>query len=677
MDISEYFLDVIGKHSKGKFDPSHQELDEMKKILLMLDKKYRDGQSTGLTDDEYDQLHSIYTELTGDIITGEDDERNVRVEHDYPNLKGTLTKVHYVTVLEQLRDPDCIKEYKTLEEWVRKTYQSKGTLGFYKKFDGTSVVLSLDEERRVTKAVTRGYSDSDIGVDKTSLFGGLQINGIVPDVFDGKKVGLKIEALVSTTAYEEMNKKYFNNELADARAAAVSLLSATEWTKQHSDYLTLAPLMIECEGKLYPIMEDEWGPVVVLDMKDIAKKNLPDTLTEVITKVRKKIGKQNFPCDGIVVRWLDEESITKLGRNHSRNVNNFETALKFRPTPYYSTIVDIIQDIGYLGNVSYTAVFNPIQIDGRNISHASIGSLGRMKMFNFAKGDMCRVTLNTVPRIGVDQYTNKMNSQWEDRRNREIIKPITHCPYCHEKLELNDGISRCTNSECPSRVMGKIYNFIQVMKVKGIGPETIEDLFHAKIVTKIEDLFSLKDHFSEIIELDGYGPIAADNIISAMKKIKGSEAQVLGSLGIPGIKIKKAQLLIDSLGMDRILQLEFQTHIIEELTQLKGFGATTAKAFLLGITANKDLLKFLLQHIHILKSEPVSMKVVFTGFRNPDFEKHLMKGGIGVDDSITKNTGLVIALNPNATSGKLKKAKEAGIPILSLVDAYEKFNFKM
>ena len=671
MDPQVYFLEVTNAYNAKKFNPSKEELDQMKKFLRDLDKKYREGKPTGLTDDEYDQLHSIYTEFSGDMITGEDDERNTRVEHDYPNLKGTLTKVHYVTEEEKENDPDIVKEYKTLEEWIRKTFR-KGTLGFYKKIDGTSVVLSLDEYRRVRKAVTRGYADSDLGIDKSSLFNHVTINGVIPEEFDRKRVGLKIEAVVDRTAYEEMNEKFFNGELVDPRAAAVSLLSSQNWTDQHSAYLTLAPLMFECEGEIYPILDGYYGPSVIIETSNISENETIKKLPEAIKIVKEEIDSGDMPCDGIVVRWIDQDSIKALGRNFGRNTNNFETALKFRPTPYYSKIKDILQDIGYMGNVSYTAEFEPIEIDGRTITHASLGSLNRMKMFNFAKGDLCRVTLNTVPRIGIDQHTIQVNKE----NKAEPIQSITHCPYCGKELKIEEGICFCSNPDCSCRIMGKIYNFIEVMKIKGIGPETVEDLYHAGIVKEIQDLFKLKKHFDEILMLERFGPIAATNLIDAMEGVKGTEAQVLGSIGIPGVKTKKAQVLVDALGMDRILQLEFQPHIIAEVSKVKGFGLVTAEKFVQGIVANKKLLKFLLRHIQISKSKPIELKAVFTGVRNPEFENHLLKRGVAVGDSITKDTGLVIALNPSASSGKLKKAREAGIPIVSVAEAMESFNFK-
>jgi hypothetical protein len=50
---------------------------------------------------------------------------------------------------------------------------------------------------------------------------------------------------------------------------------------------------------------------------------------------------------------------------------------------------------------------------------------------------------------------------------------------------------------------------------------------------------------------------------------------------------------------------------------------------------------------------------------------------IAVADSVKKNTKMVIAENPNHLTGKLKKAIDLGIPIVSVPEAYEIFGFKI
>jgi NAD-dependent DNA ligase len=128
--------------------------------------------------------------------------------------------------------------------------------------------------------------------------------------------------------------------------------------------------------------------------------------------------------------------------------------------------------------------------------------------------------------------------------------------------------------------------------------------------------------------------------------------------------------------LDSIFQNDFQVHIIDKLSKIKGLGEATIEKFVKGVTENIELLKFLISHVSIKKEKEVEVHAVFTGFRNPDLEAHLLKGGIAVDDSITKKTGFVIALNPEQSSSKIRKAKELGIPVISLTEAFERFNFK-
>ena len=70
--------------------------------------------------------------------------------------------------------------------------------------------------------------------------------------------------------------------------------------------------------------------------------------------------------------------------------------------------------------------------------------------------------------------------------------------------------------------------------------------------------------------------------------------------------------------------------------------------------------------------------ITFTGFRNPDFEKYLEELGYDVADGLTKSTTHLVAFNPDDSkpTTKIKKAKEYNIPILSIPEAYELFNYR-
>ena len=104
-----------------------------------------------------------------------------------------------------------------------------------------------------------------------------------------------------------------------------------------------------------------------------------DTVKEAIESLTEEIEKLDVKCDGIVVRWIDREAIDILGRNDERSINNFEIAYKFPQQSNYTRLIDIHQDIGTLGNVSYTAEFEPFEHNGRTVRHASLGSVDKRR----------------------------------------------------------------------------------------------------------------------------------------------------------------------------------------------------------------------------------------------------------------------------------------------------------
>ena len=582
--ICKYFIETIEKYKKGE----EINLHNLRKVIRLLDTTYAKGEVTALSDEAYDQLNAIYAELTGDVLTVTD---AAGIKHDYPNLKGSLTKVHYVSYREKKNDPDRVESYKVLEDWVKNCLKMlpkaiTHTLAFYHKADGCSIVLSLDEDHKITKAITRGDVDEGKGQDKTSIFGGIDVDSLVDKTFEGKAIGLKCEAIVTFRNFEKYNEKYFNGSLVDPRAAAVSLLSSLTMTEAHKKYLTLIPLMYEVDGESCPIVEGEFGPLRTLDFKncDDSIQDLDKVLENIINELCQI--EPDYPRDGIVVRWIDKSAIDTLGRNEERSLNNFETAYKFRPKGYYTHITNIEQDIGYLGNASFTAVFDPILIDGRTVTHASLGSYEIAKNLRLGIGDMVCIKYNTIPRLYVDAKCIEENLVAKNKP----IELITHCPYCGQKLE-EDPILRCVNPNCDYKEMGRIYNFCTAMRLKFIGPNTIETLFHHGYLKNILDLFKLKDHKKEIKNIERFGDLKINKIIKAVENIETTEANLIGAIGIKGIRAKRAKLVLDIYNIDALLKMS--DHVkgsTKAIKRIRTIGHKFAMTLLRGVAENKDLI---------------------------------------------------------------------------------------
>ena len=68
--------------------------------------------------------------------------------------------------------------------------------------------------------------------------------------------------------------------------------------------------------------------------------------------------------------------------------------------------------------------------------------------------------------------------------------------------------------------------------------------------------------------------------------------------------------------------------------------------------------------------------ICFTGVRDKEFTKYLLEKGADLSDNWKSTTNILVAKDPNGTSSKIKKAKEKGITILSLEEAYVHFIYK-
>ncbi len=334
----------------------------------------------------------------------------------------------------------------------------------------------------------------------------------------------------------------------------------------------------------------------------------------------------------------------------------------------YTKLVDIIQDIGLMGKVSFTAEVEPIKINGKIIKHASLGSEDKAKALNLAKGDTVNIKYEIVPYLCIDEYCE------ENRSGNKPIKIVDKCPYCGKELTRNPELGCYDNPDCPAKVQGKIYTFCTRMGLTDIGESMIETLYHHGILNSIKDLFYLNEKIEEILQIDGFGKKILKNLISQISKLKVTESQVLSSVAIKGIGPKTAKNIISIYNINELYNID-----INSLMEIPGISNNKATIIKKGVNDNKELLEFILTHVKIVKASKKSKPdgtVVFTGFRNPKLEKFLLEHfNLEVRDSLTKGVTIVLALDTNAKSSKLEKARKYNIPIYDLHEACEKFGY--
>ena len=652
-----FYREIVERYQHDDFKDF--DFNQMEKFLQGLDFIYISGGVSPLRDAEYDELHAIYNEKTGKFITNRFEASKKKVKHVYPELKGTLEKVHYIA--EKDKQKNSIKTHRSLEHWINhaleKLPDGSFSIGFYKKIDGISVIFAV-EDGKVVSAITRGDADTGEGTDVTANF--KNVTFTVPEGYPSK-YGIKTEVVMPKKAFEEYSKKYKSDtrKLEEPRSAASGLVNADYLPPEMLQYLRIIELEHFVDGKfIFPKPECE------LHVRSHTKVNVGE-LQGCIEAMAAEIRDFETNCDGVVVRFLDPLAITTLGRDEEHSVNKFEVAFKFPPEEKETTLKNVEFQIGLLGTVSPVAKVEPVKMKGKTIKSISLGSIDRMKGLHLHIGDKVTIKYEIIP------YLDKAK-ETKGNPNPEVLPPEI-CPYCHEELK-EDPVLMCTNKDCPSRVMGKILNYCVKMNIKGIGESIVQDFFNAGILRSIEDLYRLSDHKETITSMDNYGVKKYDAIVKSVKKNNETDAgTLLGSLGIKGIGRTKFKKISSIYYIDELMAMNKKD--VAKLCEVPGIGESTAMKILEGLAENRETIKFLLDNVKLIKKEGGDYNIVFSGIRNRDFEKVLEAQGYEIKDSVGKKTKFLIVDSLERETTKTKRAKALGVPLLDINRAYSVFGY--
>ena len=130
----------------------------------------------------------------------------------------------------------------------------------------------------------------------------------------------------------------------------------------------------------------------------------------------------------------------------------------------------------------------------------------------------------------------------------------THCPECDTPVVRDeDGVYiRCQNPNCPAQLRESLHYFASrgAMDIEGLGIKLIEQLTGTGLVTKLPDLYRLKDRRNELIELERMGEKSVDNLLAGIEESKSRPLwRLITGLNIRHVGTRNAQVLAEHFGM--------------------------------------------------------------------------------------------------------------------------------
>jgi NAD-dependent DNA ligase len=240
--------------------------------------------------------------------------------------------------------------------------------------------------------------------------------------------------------------------------------------------------------------------------------------------------------------------------------------------------------------------------------------------------------------------------------------------------------SRENEDEVLSELGAKnLQHFAEKLEIEGLGPGMIKIMWDAGINTPGK-LLGVTTH--DLRARAGLGEKQARNIVDAVQKTKHGDmdcVKLMEGSNVFGRGFGKKKL--------RLIVNNFPNLLVEnpdenKLASISGFSQKSAAEFIQGL---EEFRKFMQVNGISCENHEQRKKgtdshhvggpnVVFTGFRNEQLAS-LVENDYGgtISDSVSKNTDVVVVKNDleqaNAKpTGKIKKAKELGIPTLVLSD---------
>lgn len=648
-----------------------KQLERMKELIAILNEAslaYYAKDCEIMSNYEYD---SLYDELVAlEEKTGMTMSNSPTVNVGFEAVDELPKEKHEKPMLSLAKT----KSREELREWLN----GKDALLSW-KLDGLTIVLTY-EQGVLTKAVTRGNGEiGEVITNNAKVFKNIPHK----IAFDGRLI-LRGEAVITYSDFEKVNaeiaeaeSKYknprnlcsgsvrqLNNEITskrNVRLFAFNLVDATGSDGMEMDFSN------DRENQFRFLKEQGF------DVVEYYRVN-PDNILETIEMFANKIKTYDVPSDGLVLSLCDIEYGKSLGR--TAKFPRDSIAFKWADETAETTLLEIEWSPSRTGLINPVAIFEPVELEGTTVSRASVHNLSIMENLKLGIGD--RITVYKANMI-IPQIAQNLT----ESGNVEIPKI---CPVCKGLTEIckeNDTKTlMCKNPDCDAKKIKAFTLMVSrdALNIDGLSEATLEKFIGKGFIHSFSDVFHLDRFQDEITNMEGFGDKSYRNLMDALEVARNTTlARFLYAIGITGIGVANAKMLCKAFQNDFE---KIKSATMEELSKIDRIGDVLAEGIVGYFSDDKkcrnamDLLSELRIAQEVVTDEAQifeGMTFVITGnvyhYANRNEVKDVIesKGG-KVASSVSSKTNYLINNDVTSTSGKNKKAKELGIPIISEED---------
>ena len=633
------------------------ELSKIKELVEKLNyytKLYDEGRPE-ISDKEWDNMYFELQKIERESGIYLEDSPTQRVNFQVVNKLNKVEHNHPMLSLDKTKDINEIQKFIYYNDYIAMA-----------KMDGLTCSLKYVNGKLVS-AETRG--NGLIGED--ILHNALQVKNIPKRIDFQDELIVDGEIICTYENFKEFESEYKNPRnfasgsirLLDSKESSMRRLSFIAWDcisgLEEVEKLSTKLLKLNVLGfTVVPFMAGEYS--------------IDDTIS-TIQSIAQEAG---YPIDGIVYKYDIISEYEAAGKTDHHFKGGL--AYKFYDEEYETILRDVEWTMGRTGVLTPVALLEPINIDGSEVSRASLHNISIMDELGIRYQDT-KVMVYKANMI-IPQISKALPYEGEIA---SLINIPAVCPICGEptiiKGENGVRVLYCSNPSCEGKLINRLDHFFgkKGLDAKGLSKATFEKLIDWGWIENIKDVFKLKEHKKEWEKMQGFGEKSVEKILQAIEDCKSCSLDaIISAAGIPLIGKTVGKDLSKRFGS----YSEFREAVESgfDFTSFGGYGWEMHKAIsdfdyseLDYIVDNYLQIKENIKEDNELKLKGLTFCV--TGkvhiWKNRDSLSAFIESlGGKVTGSVSKNTNYLINNDINSTSAKNKKAQELDIPILSEED---------
>ncbi len=381
-------------------------------------------------------------------------------------------------------------------------------------------------------------------------------------------------------------------------------------------------------------------------------------------------GNLPFGTDGMVIKINDREIYDKLGI--IGKTPRAAVAFKYPAEESTTKVKDIVIQIGRTGAATPVAIFDPVEVAGSTVRHATLHNADEIARLDLRIGDTVIIYKagDIIPQVKEVLKTLRDDDTKPFNYEEALKEQYPDLEFERPENEVVYRVKGLTSDLILKRSI-EYYASKPALNIEGLGEKNVVALVDSGLVKSISDLYRLDER--KVAKLERFAELSAHNLIEAINATKTAPlAKFITALGIRHVGAQTAVSLANHFGSIDALRDATE----DDLLEINDIGKVVAESILAYFSDEDNLRQ--LDDLKELGMNPAfedpnklplnGKSYIITGtlqsMGREEAEDKLREKGATITSSVTKTTTALIA-GEKPGKGKTDKAEKLGIPTIT------------